>query len=453
MPTQLTTPPDLLEQDTVPDRTATTASTPRSDGSATVSPPRRRPAGPVIVACDGSPFVDPLFNAARVAAGSLDARIDVLGICEPTPLAPAVGGGVIAAPELDAMRQRAMLEDVRRSVSIASSGNPEWPVDVLLGAPPEALALEAERRGASLLVMGIGRHNPLDRLLGTETTLATLRRARVPVLAVGTAFTPFPRHAAVGMDFSPASLRAAKLAVRLVGDAGRVTLVHVRPRFDHPSADWRAWDQEYGRTLSPLFADAIQQLDAPADVTVETMTVRGDPAPALLAFAQQSGADLLAIGTQRHGVLDRLLVGSVATRVIRNTRIATLAAPAPLVAGPAGLAPEGARVESSEDPNAWPSMLDAFARLNLGRTALLETGPEATALRPIADHLTFTGSTTEGAGHSIRLLLERRDNGTSGHLAHVDDAVERVAIVRDAAGTDLGLRLRHARGVTRLSFR
>lgn len=432
---------------------ATTAAGASSAASASAGAARRRPAGPVIVACDGSPFADPLFNAARAAAGSLDARIDVLGVCEPTPLAPAVGGGVIAAPELDAMRQRAMLDDVRRSVSIASTGDPEWQVDVLLGSPPETLAREAERRGASLLVMGIGRHNPLDRLLGTETTLATLRRARVPVLAVGTAFTPFPRHAVIGMDFSPASLRAAKLAVRLVGEAGRLTLVHVRPRFDHPSADWRAWDQEYGRTLTPLFADAVTQLDAPATVTVETMTVRGDPAPALLAYAQQSGADLLAIGTQRHGVLDRLLVGSVATRVIRNTRIATLAAPAPLVAGPAGLAPEGARVESSEDPRAWARMLDDFSRLNVGRSALLEVGPEATALRPVADELAFSGATTEGDGRSVRLLLERTLGERAGHLAHVDDAVERVAIVRDAAGTDLGLRLRHARGVTRLSFR
>jgi hypothetical protein len=34
----------------------------------------------VLVACDGAPFADALFNAARVAAESLDARIDVLGV-------------------------------------------------------------------------------------------------------------------------------------------------------------------------------------------------------------------------------------------------------------------------------------------------------------------------------------------------------------------------------------
>jgi nucleotide-binding universal stress UspA family protein len=103
------------------------------------------------------------------------------------------------------------------------------------------LAEEARRRAASLLVMGIGRHNPLDRLFGAETTLATLRESAVPVLAVGMNFPAAPKHAVVGMDFSAASIHATRLAMRLVGDDGRITLVHVRPKFEHPSADWQ-WD-------------------------------------------------------------------------------------------------------------------------------------------------------------------------------------------------------------------
>jgi nucleotide-binding universal stress UspA family protein len=103
--------------------------------------------------------------------------------------------------------------------------------------------------------------------------------------------------------------------------------VHVRPRFEHPSVDWQTWDVEYGRTLPPLFAQITQQLDAPYVVTVETVAVRGDPAPALLAFAQQSNADLVAVGTQRHSLYERLVVGSVATRVLRTTRCSVLAVP------------------------------------------------------------------------------------------------------------------------------
>jgi nucleotide-binding universal stress UspA family protein len=226
------------------------------------------------------------------------------------------------------MRRATMLDDLRRAVRISAAGDPSWPIAVLTGSPARVLAGEAERRGASLIVMGIGRHNPLDRLFGTETTLATLRESRVPVLAVGPEFPAVPSRAVVGLDFSVASRQAARLALHLLAPGGHLTLVHVRPRFEHPSADWQAWDVEYGRTLPPLFDQVRAQLNVPDGFSVDTVAVRGDPAPALLAFAQQANADLVAVGTQRHSPLERLVVGSVATRVLRTARVGVLAVPA-----------------------------------------------------------------------------------------------------------------------------
>lgn len=284
--------------------------------------------GPVLVASDGTAVSnEALFNAGRLAAASFGGTVELVGVCEPMP-GVAAGMDVLPVPaELDESRRASMLDDLRRSVNVAAAGDPAWPITVLVGSPARTLAHEAERRGASVLVMGIGRHNPLDRLFGTETTLATLRESRVPVLAVGPNFPAAPSHAVVGLDFSVASVQAAQLALRLLSPGGRLTLVHVRPRFEHPSADWQAWDADYGRTLPPLFEQLTHQLDVPAGVTVETVTVRGDPAPALLAFAQQSNADLVAVGTQRHSFVERLVVGSVATRVLRTARVGVLAVP------------------------------------------------------------------------------------------------------------------------------
>jgi nucleotide-binding universal stress UspA family protein len=293
------------------------------------SAPYAERAGPVIVACDGAPASqESLFNAARRVGATLARPIQVLGVCEPTP-AVAAGMDVIPVPlELDEMRRVSMLEDIRRTVSISAVGDPQWRAEVKVGSPARTLADEAKRLNATMLVMGIGRHNPLDRLFGTETTLATLRESEIPVLAVGMNFPVAPTHAVVGMDFSAACLQATRLAMTLVGAQGRITLVHVRPRFEHPSADWQAWDADYGRTLPPLFEQVREQLQVPATMQLETEVVRGDPAPALLSFAQQGNADLIALGTQRHGFIERLVVGSVATRVMRTARCAVLAVPA-----------------------------------------------------------------------------------------------------------------------------
>ncbi|MBL0938778.1 MAG: universal stress protein [Gemmatimonadaceae bacterium] len=284
--------------------------------------------GSVIVASDGtSVSSDALFNAARLAARAYGGSISLLGVSEPVPGVAAGMDVLPVPPELDEVRRVHLLDDLRREVSVSASGDPAWPIEVVVGSPARTLAEEASRRGAAMLIMGIGRHNPLDRLFGTETTLATLRESRVPVFAVGPTFPSQPVRAVVGLDFSTASVQAAHMALQMLPSGGQLTLVHVRPRFEHPSSDWQAWDADYGRTLPPLFEQVRAQLDVPEHVLVETVTLRGDPAPALLAYAQQVNAELIAVGTQRHSFYERLMVGSVATKVMRTARVSVLAVP------------------------------------------------------------------------------------------------------------------------------
>lgn len=284
--------------------------------------------GPILVASDGtSASSDALFNAARLAARAYGGAISILGVSEPVPGVAAGVDVLPVPPALDEVRREHLLDDLRREVSVSASGDPAWPIHALIGSPARTLAMAADQQHATVIVMGIGRHNPLDRLFGTETTLATLRESRVPILAVGPTFPSQPVRAVVGLDFSVASVQAAHMALQLLPPGGQLTLVHVRPRFEHPSSEWAAWDADYGRTLPPLFEQVRAQLDVPDHVLVETVTLRGDPAPSLLAYAQQVNAELLAVGTQRHSLYERILVGSVATKVLRTAKIGVLAVP------------------------------------------------------------------------------------------------------------------------------
>lgn len=284
--------------------------------------------GPVIVASDGtSVSSDALFNAARLVSRVTGGDIALLGVSEPVLGVPGGSDVLPVPPELDEVRRAHLLDSLRREVSVSASGDLSWPIDVVVGSPAHTLAEEATRRGASMLVMGIGRHNPLDRLFGTEITLSTLRESRVPVFAVGPTFPTQPSRAVVGLDFSTASVQATHYALQMLQPGGHLTLVHVRPRFEHPSSEWQAWDADYGRTLPPLFEQVRAQLDIHDDITVETVTLRGDPAPALIAYAQQVNAELIAVGTQRHSLYERLMVGSVATKVMRTARASVLAVP------------------------------------------------------------------------------------------------------------------------------
>ena len=68
---------------------------------------------------------------------------------------------------------------------------------------------------------------------------------------------------------------------------GRLSLVHVAPRFARPVEGWERWDAEYAGTLPALFERLVARLDPPPEILVETVVLRGDPAATLLARVQQ----------------------------------------------------------------------------------------------------------------------------------------------------------------------
>jgi nucleotide-binding universal stress UspA family protein len=64
-------------------------------------------------------------------------------------------------------------------------------------------------------------------------------------------------------------------------------------------------------------------------VAVETRLVSGYPIETILDSVRAAGAELVAVGTHGPTLIERLLVGSVASGVLHDARVAVLAAPPP----------------------------------------------------------------------------------------------------------------------------
>jgi nucleotide-binding universal stress UspA family protein len=124
----------------------------------------------------------------------------------------------------------------------------------------------------------------------------------------------------VGIDGSPASHKAARLAAEVAGRFGaRLTLAYVVPRLLLPP-------DAYGLTVAEVEAEHRTHADevlrqaraelGEAGAAAEVSVLHGPPAEALVEAAAATEADLVVLGSHGRGAVARVLLGSTTDRVV-----------------------------------------------------------------------------------------------------------------------------------------
>jgi nucleotide-binding universal stress UspA family protein len=285
----------------------------------------------ILVATEGSDGVSPEIRVARAIADQHGSKVDVLSVVIPPMPSPIVSDfGLMGAmnprllppPDLGVRRLRIRDELFR-------AGRPNWNETVVAGWPGEEIPAVAKQLGATMIVMGIGRHAPVDRLLGSETALQVLQTAEIPVLAVTPDLMTVPRRVLASLDFSDQSEVAAHVASELVADDGTLSLVHVRTDWTEPVDPHLPVDL-YAAGVEQRFDQLERQLtlDRLAPRKVERAVRHGDPVRELLRAANEMDCDLIAVGARTHSRLYRVLMGSVAAKLLRGSHRSVLVIPA-----------------------------------------------------------------------------------------------------------------------------
>lgn len=125
------------------------------------------------------------------------------------------------------------------------------------------------------------------------------------------------------LDFSETSRLAMAEAAEMARHCGaQLTLVHVHPPPPQVSADLlasaRALEELASVDLARDLAVWRTEAERLAATSVRTALVAGDPAAEILRYARDHGVDLLVLGTHGRTGLKRLVLGSVAERVVRQ---------------------------------------------------------------------------------------------------------------------------------------
>jgi len=69
---------------------------------------------------------------------------------------------------------------------------------------------------------------------------------------------------------------------------------------------------------------AVEDLAAETDVDVDSAVVEGTPSREIIRYAEENDCDLVVMGTHGRGGIDRLLLGSVAEKVVRGCAVPVL---------------------------------------------------------------------------------------------------------------------------------
>lgn len=282
--------------------------------------------GGIVVGVDGSRESIEALNAAATIAHNKHRCLHAVTVVPPYP-SYRITSGVDTRTD-DVNKVRLSVKNSELSV-IMNALEPEegWSHEVLVGRPARALAELAESRCAELLVLGRHQHGVLEQILGGETTLQAMRLSCVPVLAVGTKMRS-PKTALAAIDFSPGSIAAAKEALALLGSSGTLYLAYVEPPAELlPEGFSLPSDDRFPGDIVVWFRRLIEQLGEHSGVLIETSVLTGRPVPCILEFAERVGADIIAAGSHGHSRLERFLLGSVSTGLVRNAQCAVLVAP------------------------------------------------------------------------------------------------------------------------------
>lgn len=286
--------------------------------------------GPILVATDGAETCDAALRVAEGLARDHGLSVQVISVLEPlASMYAPVDGLMIALPPSvsDGTRAEVRRTDVRDRLRKTLRTADAWKVHVKVGQVAASVAEAATEIDASLIVLGLGKHRPIDRLLGDEIAAQVARRSSVPVLAVPSDAVAPLRRAVVGIDFSRASVRAARAAVSLTTPPGQVWLAHVKPPLDIPTEAYEGGSVIYTQGVLGAFRKIQERLEKVELLEVRPVVLDGKAADELLAFANSQRADLLVTGAHGRTVVERLLIGSVTTKLLRAARCAVLVIP------------------------------------------------------------------------------------------------------------------------------
>ncbi|MXR50977.1 universal stress protein [Halovenus sp. WSH3] len=270
----------------------------------------------ILVAYDGS---DQSEYALQTAVDSFpDQPLLLVYVVKPVGNYTDAAGYTRAQYRQEFDRAESMLETASESIPA------DRPVEHVVrhGRPAHEILRVAADRGVDHVVVGSRGRDGAKRLLLGSVAEAVARRASVPVTVVR--HPPAggsPERVLVPFDGSDPATAALEYALGQYPDAEITVVYAVYPPPEVTGADDDPVSgslENWVDRLDEHTTDLLEQAESRAARPIDVETVSGDPAPAIVDYAETAAVDHIVIGSHGRDGLSRLIMGSVAETVVRR---------------------------------------------------------------------------------------------------------------------------------------
>ena len=299
----------------------------------------------ILLAIDGSASAARATELVGSVAWPPGSTIRVLSVVQPLMAGSLSMPGTVAAPDgLDHIAGAARAEAKRVAAAAAARlrapdrSATEWVAD---GRPATVIVEMVKDFMPDLVVLGNrGRGGIASTALGSVSS-EVVEHSPVSVLV---ARTPTISRIVLADDGSADAAVARRLVEVMPGFHGMpVRIVTVEER----TSAWYGWLQPVSPGTAQEFEDSIagdrKRYSALASSDAEALTTLGhkaerdvrvgDPGSEIVAAAKEDGADLIVMGTRGQTGLTRMLMGSVARKVLQHAACSILVVRSPAAHG------------------------------------------------------------------------------------------------------------------------
>lgn len=268
----------------------------------------------LLLSTDGSEFSEGAIREAINLAKRCSSKLYVISVIEINPEFEAL------APELVEKAERQTRQHLESVKARALKEGVECEIIVHQGEEPyQYIIEEAAKHQVDMIVMGRRGRTGLKRLMMGSVTARTIGHSPVNILVVPRAARIDFKNIVIATDASKFSEKAAEEAIEIAKGSGASLYAIAVTRPDATPERIRESEDALLRIKTASEKEGIK---------IETEHVRNRPHEkiyeAIIEFAKRHNADLIVVGSHGRTGISRLLMGSVAERVIGHSDCAVL---------------------------------------------------------------------------------------------------------------------------------